>query len=117
VWLLDFPGVGLMEKRSKTQPRETSGTPIKGVIMFNSGMVSGNPRGCQAPGLTTGAVINHRRSLLWGYGGVNISPTAVPAPEEDDIDFDFVIDFLKSDEDFEDNDFEDFIEYLDNQWW
>ena len=85
--------------------------------MFSSWMVSGNPRGCQAPGLTTEAVINHRRSLLWGYGGVNISPTAVPAPEEDDIDFDFVIDFLKSDEDFEDNDFEDFIEYLDNQWW
>ena len=75
-----------------------------------------------APGLTTGAVINHRRSLLWGYGGVNISPTAVPAPDENccgsDIDFDFVIDFLKSDEDFEDNDdFEDFVEHLDNQRW
>ena len=81
-------------------------------------MVSGNPRGRRAPGLETQAVINHRKSLLWGYGGVNICPTAVPAPDDDAIeDFDLIIDFLKSDEDFEDADFEEFVEYLDNQWW
>jgi len=80
------------------------------------------PRLGRGPRPETQAGSNPRGGLLWGYGGVNISPTAVPAPDENccgsDIDFDFVIDFLKSDEDFEDNDdFEDFVEHLDNQRW
>ena len=87
--------------------------------MVSSWMVSGKPRGCQAPGLAIEAVINHRRSLLWEMWGRNkYAPTAVPAPDDDAIeDFDLIIDFLKSDEDFEDADFEEFVEYLDNQWW
>ena len=69
-----------------------------------------------APGLTTGAVINHRRSLLWGYGGVKICPTAVPAPDDDTIkDFDLIIEAIFETD--EDDDFEDFIEYFDNQCW
>jgi len=47
-----------------------------------------------------------------GYGGVNICPTAVPAPDDAIEDFDLIIDFLKSDENFE-----ELVEYLDNQGW
>ena len=62
------------------------------------------------------------QGLPWGYGGVNLRSMAVPAPEEDAIDFDVydvdvyyeVSDEVEVDEDGE---FEDFIEYLDNQQW
>jgi hypothetical protein len=49
-----------------------------GVMMISGWMVL---RG-RAPGLENQAGIIPRRSLLWGCGGVNISPMAVSAPEE-----------------------------------
>ena len=60
--------------------------------------------------------------LLWGYGGVNISPMAVPAPEEDfdiDIDFDEFLSFYECPDssDYDADDFEELAEYLDNQQW
>jgi len=74
------------------------------------------PRGCRAPGLTTEAVINHRRSLLWEMWGRNkYAPTAVPAPDDTIEDFDLIIEAIFETD--EDNDFEDFIEYFDNQRW
>jgi len=66
-------------------------------------------------------VINHRRSLPWGYGGVNICPTVVPAPDEDDIedtDFDEILEAIFEADGFDVDDwFDDFIEYIDNQRW
>jgi len=51
---------------------------------------------------------------MWGRN--KYAPTAVPAPDDDTIeDFDLIIEGI-----FEtdgDNDFEDFIEYFDNQCW
>jgi len=59
-------------------PVKHRGTPTNGVVMISGWMV---PRG-RAPGLENQAGIILRRSLLWGCGGVNISPMAVSAPEE-----------------------------------
>ena len=77
------------------------------------------PLGRRAPGLKTQMGVSPRRSLLWGYGGVNIRPMAVSAPEDFNIDFDeFIEGFRGADEPEEDFDlFEEFIEYLDNQEW
>jgi len=60
-------------------------------------------------------VINHRRSLLWGYGGVNICPTVVPAPD-DTVDVDEYIEY-NDDTIEEDDEFSELIEYIDNQRW
>jgi len=92
------------------------------MFKFSSPWGLPQPRG-PASDPATKAGSNPCRSLPWEIRGRNkYAPTVVPAPidiiEDDiDLDFDFVIDFLKSDEDFEDNDFEDFAEHLDNQWF
>jgi len=43
----------------------------------------------RAPGLETQAGINPRRSLQWGYGGVNICPMTVTASKLDIEDPDY----------------------------
>jgi len=85
--------------------------------MFISSWKVPQPRGWQAPSLTKEAGSNPCRGLPWGYGGVNICPTVVPAPDDtiEDADFDEILESIFETD--EDDDFEDFIEYLDNQWW
>ena len=70
------------------QPVKHRGTPTKGVIMF-SDMV---PRLGRGPRPETQAGSNPRGGLLWGYGGVNICPTVVPAPD-DTVDVDEYIEY------------------------
>ena len=77
------------------------------------------PLGRRAPGLKTQTGTSPRRSLLWGYGGVNICPMAVSAPEEDfkDVDFDEFLELYCSAYPDKYDDYEEFIEFLDNQQW
>jgi hypothetical protein len=52
-----------------------------------------------------------------GIWGVNLRPVAVPAPEEDAIDLIDVFDVYEVFDEAEDDEFEDLIEYIDNQRW
>jgi len=77
------------------------------------------PLGRRAPGLKTQAGTSPRRSLLWGYGGVNLRPIAVPAPEdfEDSDDYEELFYIFEVEEDDELDEYQDLIEYLGNQQW
>jgi hypothetical protein len=88
--------------------------------MMVSGSLSGlNGRGpaLLGPSKEAGASPQPPQGLPWGYGGVNLRPVAVPAPEEDAIDLIDVFDVYEVFDEAEDDEFEDLIEYIDNQRW
>jgi len=85
-------------------------------VMMVSGSLSGlSGRGpASGPSKQAGASPQPSQGLSWGYGGVNISPVAVPASKEDAVDLIDVFDVYEVCDEAEDDEFEDLIEYLDN---